>query len=171
MSAAIPCTRAVAQRVAFRTVRCKRFASTEAVAVDAAPATPLPLAKREQRLSPREDLSQRLHKALYPEFYGENGQPINGVTKAHTRRKQPTKPIDAKWQPVMKQKSVHHGLSMYIIPATTRHERSRELPGISMTFRRNKIADLDSQATNSASPSSSSQPATLRKLAPTPSQP
>jgi len=111
MSAAIPCTRAVAQRVAFRTVRCKRFASTEAVAVDAAPATPLPLAKREQRLSPREDLSQRLHKALYPEFYGENGQPINGVTKAHTRRKQPTKPIDAKWQPVMKQKSVHHGLS------------------------------------------------------------
>lgn len=74
-----------------------------------------------------------MHKALYPEFYGEDGQPINGATKVYTRRKQPTKPIDAKWQPVMKQKSVHHGLSMYIIPATMRNSCSREFPGISMT--------------------------------------
>ncbi|USP72965.1 hypothetical protein yc1106_00239 [Curvularia clavata] len=113
MSAAIPCTRATAQRVAFRAIRCKRFASTETVSVDAALTTtaPPPSTKREQRLQPREDLSQRLHRALYPEYYGENGQPINGVLKTHTRRKQSSKPISAKWEAVMKQKNVNHGLS------------------------------------------------------------
>ncbi|EMD67333.1 hypothetical protein GGP41_007242 [Bipolaris sorokiniana] len=111
MSAAIPCTRATAQRVAFRAIRCKRYASTETVVVDAAPTTALPPAtKREQRL-PREDLSQRLHRALYPEYYGENGQPINGALKTHIRRKQPSKPISAKWEAVMKQKNVNHVLS------------------------------------------------------------
>lgn len=118
MSAAIPCTRATAQRIALRTIRCKRFASTETVAVDAAPTTaPLPPAKREQRLPSREDLSQRLHRALYPEYYGENGQPINGPLRGY-RRKQPTKPISSKWEAVMKQKNVNHGLSTPTLSTT-----------------------------------------------------
>ncbi|KAH6882332.1 translation protein SH3-like domain-containing protein [Alternaria rosae] len=111
MSAVIPCTRATAQRVAFRAVRCRRFASTETVAVDAAPTTPILPARREQRLSTREpDLSQRLHRALYPHLYGEDGQFTRGELVRMKRRKQ-KKPIDSKWQSVMKQKSVDAQLS------------------------------------------------------------
>jgi hypothetical protein len=54
-----------------------------------------------------------LHRALYPEYYGEDGQPIIGALRTQRRQKQPTKPIDSKWEPVMKHKSVNHGLSMY----------------------------------------------------------
>ncbi|CAN9082724.1 unnamed protein product [Alternaria alternata] len=111
MSAAIPCTRAAAQRVAFRAIRCKRFASTDAVAVDATPKTPILPAKREQRLSTRKpDLSQQLHRALYPTLYGEDGQFKDGELVTIKRRKQ-KKPIDSKWQPVMKEKSVDRRLS------------------------------------------------------------
>ena len=156
MSAAIPCTRATAQRVAFRAIRCKRYASTETVVVDAAPTTALPPAtKREQRL-PREDLSQRLHRALYPEYYGENGQPINGALKTHIRRKQPSKPISAKWEAVMKQKNVNHVLSTPF-PLHTPHTRPPSANPRTL------------QATNSASQSSSNPPATSRKHALTPS--
>lgn len=125
MSAAIPCTRATAQRLAFRSIRCKRYASTETVAVDAAPATPLPPAKREPPPPPpREDLSQRLHRALYPEYYGEDGRPIDGASRVHTRRKQPSKPISAKWEAVMKQKTVNRELSRQ--PEAIAHARKQQ---------------------------------------------
>ena len=172
MSAVIPCTRATAQRVAFRAVRCRRFASTETVAADAAPTTPILPARREQRLSTQEpDLSQRLHRALYPRLYGEDGQFTGGELVRMKRRKQ-KKPIDSKWQPVMKQKSVDHQLST----ATPRCQAillhsQQWCNGTWRSSPDEESADSIPQAINSAYPSSSPQRSTSRKPVPTPSKP
>jgi hypothetical protein len=119
MSAAIPCTRTAVQRVAFRAVQCKRYASTETVAVGttAPPPAPIAPAKRERRTLPAEkklDVSQRLHRALYPEQYREGYKPRLDKKTMDVRRKETTKPISEKWAPVMKQKSVEKRLSMLI---------------------------------------------------------
>ncbi|KAF1941174.1 hypothetical protein EJ02DRAFT_348346 [Clathrospora elynae] len=108
MSAAIACTRATAQRVASRAIRCKRFASTETVAVDEAPAASI-LSGTRERLARGPDLSERLHRALYPQHYGDGGEAI-GAVRAIPRRAA-KKPIDSKWEPVMKANSVNKGLS------------------------------------------------------------
>lgn len=172
MSAVIPCTRATAQRVTFQAVRCRRFASTETVAVDAAPTTPILPARREQRLSTREpDLSQRLHRALYPHLYGEDGQFTRGELVRMKRRKQ-KKPIDSKWQSVMKQKSVDAQLSTatsQCLPTLLHVER--QFNGTWWSSPDEESADSIPQAINSAYPSSSPQRSTSRKPVPIPSQP
>jgi large subunit ribosomal protein L19 len=96
MSAAISCTRAAAPRLAIRTLRCQRFASTQAadaatenrdMAIETAPVakvtTPAKAAQRHRIPT----LAERMHKALYPELY-VNGRPIEGV--------QVSKPVKAK---------------------------------------------------------------------------
>jgi large subunit ribosomal protein L19 len=113
MSAARPCTRATAQRLAIRLIRSKRFASTETLAVE--PAEPILPAKVEQQSTWKPDLSQRLHKALYPDLY-KHGEPKIEALRMSIRRKQPKKPIDAKWQPVMQQKAVNRTLSTLALP-------------------------------------------------------
>jgi hypothetical protein len=157
MSAAIPCTRASAQRLAFRSIRSKRFASTETLAID--PAEPILPAKTSTW---KPDLSQRLHKALYPEWYGEDGEPLSEKLRASARRPQPRKPIDAKWQTVMQQKTVNRTLSTFTSSLYPKHHTP-----LLLTPKANAMQ----QATNSASQSSNPQPATSRKPAPTPSQP
>lgn len=100
MSAAISCTRAAAPRLAIRTLRCHRYASTQAVeAVDAisknremivetAPvakvttATPAGLGRKNTRAP---TLAERMHKALYPDLY-VNGRPIEGVQQPKERK-------------------------------------------------------------------------------------
>jgi large subunit ribosomal protein L19 len=111
MSAAIPCTRASAQRLA---IRCKRFASTEALAVE-----PAELILPAKTSTWKPDLSQRLHRALYPGAYNENGEPKLEALRDPIRRKQTKKPIDARWQTVMRQKSVNRTLSMSTLAALT----------------------------------------------------
>jgi hypothetical protein len=122
MSAAIPCTRATVQRVAFRAVQCKRYASTETVAIGTTAPPPAPIApakpaKRESRTLPEKklDVSQRLHRALYPEQYREGYKPRLDKKTMDVRRKETTKPISEKWAPVMKQKSVEKKLSMLVL--------------------------------------------------------
>jgi hypothetical protein len=164
MSAAIPCTRASVQRLAIRSVRCKRFASTETVALE--PAEPILPAKVEQRSTWKPDLSQRLHKALNPDLY-RNGEPKLESLRTSIRRKQPKKPIDARWQPVMQQKTVNRALSMSTLPAF----KTIQLQLLCQINLYIVAALTPSQATNSASQSSSPQPSTSRKPVPTPSKP
>jgi ribosomal protein L19 len=57
------------------------------------------------------DVSQRLHRALYPEQYREGYKPRLDKKTMDVRRKETTKPISEKWAPVMKQKSVEKKLS------------------------------------------------------------
>lgn len=107
MSSAISCTRATAQRVAFGTVRCKRFASTEAAIVDAAATTPILAGRRPFKAT---TLSERMHRAVYPQCYNEDGQPKIASLK-YTPRLKKGKPIEQKWAPVMKEPRVNAGLS------------------------------------------------------------
>ncbi|KAL1653371.1 hypothetical protein SLS61_004248 [Didymella pomorum] len=85
MSAAISCTRAAAPRLAIRTLRCQRFASTQAaeaisenreMIIETAPVakvtTPSATPKAKNVRAPT--LAERMHKALYPDLYA-NGQP------------------------------------------------------------------------------------------------
>ncbi|KAH6639068.1 translation protein SH3-like domain-containing protein [Boeremia exigua] len=96
MSAAISCTRAAAPRLAIRTLRCPRYASTQAVA--AAPEkreaiVAAPVAKPSTATPPGQGhkntraptLAERMHKALYPELY-VNGRPIEGVQQPKERK-------------------------------------------------------------------------------------
>ncbi|KAF3045995.1 hypothetical protein E8E12_010022 [Didymella heteroderae] len=87
MSAAISYSRAVAPRLAIRTIRCQRFASTQAadaisenreMIIETTPVakvttpTPTPNAHKNVRAP---TLAERMHKALYPDLYA-NGQPM-----------------------------------------------------------------------------------------------
>ncbi|KAF1848079.1 uncharacterized protein K460DRAFT_307954 [Cucurbitaria berberidis CBS 394.84] len=107
MSAAIPCSRAAAPRIALRTTRCQRFLSTEAIAVEATPAALLPR-KRETPIL-RKTLSEQMHRAMYPHLY-EGG---SSKTVAPRRTAQPKiqKPIGSKWAPAMREENVYKTLS------------------------------------------------------------
>jgi large subunit ribosomal protein L19 len=87
MSAAISCTRAAAPRLAIRTLRCQRFASTQAaeaisenreMIVETTPVakvtTPTSTPKTHKNVR-APTLAERMHKALYPDLYA-NGQPM-----------------------------------------------------------------------------------------------
>lgn len=97
MSAAISCTRAAAPRLAIRTLRCQRYASTQAadaiserreMIIETAPiakvATPTPATKGHKNTR-APTLAERMHKALYPHLY-VNGRPIEGVELPKERK-------------------------------------------------------------------------------------
>ncbi|KAF2125556.1 hypothetical protein P153DRAFT_299929 [Dothidotthia symphoricarpi CBS 119687] len=91
MSAAIPCTRATASRVAFRTARCKRFSSTETVAVTASPEPAIMSRPAEKEGRPLR-FTEKVHKALYPQFYSGK----RAVPKEDTRFWASKRPIRTK---------------------------------------------------------------------------
>ncbi|KAF2626327.1 hypothetical protein BU25DRAFT_95865 [Macroventuria anomochaeta] len=97
MSAAISCTRAAAPRLVIRTLRCQRYASTQAadaisenreMIIETAPVakvtTPTPVAKGHKNTR-APTLAERMHKALYPDLY-VNGRPIEGVELPKDRK-------------------------------------------------------------------------------------
>ncbi|KAJ4332633.1 hypothetical protein N0V95_009614, partial [Ascochyta clinopodiicola] len=106
MSAALSCTRAAAPRLAIRTLRSQRFASTQAVdavsenremlietapvaSVTTASATPAGNSTRPAgsgyKNTRAPTLAERMHKALYPDLY-VNGRPIEGVQVPKERK-------------------------------------------------------------------------------------
>lgn len=99
MSAAISCTRAVAPRLAIRTLRCQRYASTQAtdavsehrdMIIETAPVakatTPAGKGHKNTRAP---TLAERMHKALYPDLY-INGRPVEGVQLPKDRQAKKT---------------------------------------------------------------------------------
>ncbi|KAJ4373654.1 hypothetical protein N0V86_007797 [Didymella sp. IMI 355093] len=87
MSAAISCTRATAPRLAIRTLRCQRYASTQAadaisenreMIIETAPVAQVttPTSGLKAHKNARAPtLAERMHKALYPDLYA-NGRPM-----------------------------------------------------------------------------------------------
>jgi large subunit ribosomal protein L19 len=112
MSTAIACTRASVPRATFKIARCRRFASTEtvAVAVDSALA-PILSTKRPKKIL--ESLGAKMHRLLYPDLYKKREDvfvPKERIFRAQERRAKP-KHISAKWEPTMRQKGVQTNLS------------------------------------------------------------
>lgn len=90
---------------------CRRFASTEAVAVEAAK-PPIVATQRPKKIS--EPLNVKMHRMLYPEYYEKvdkrNWIPTRDVKLTRIRRPE-KKPIAVKWTPTMRNKGVDKVLS------------------------------------------------------------
>lgn len=112
MSTAITCTRAAVPRATLQASKCRRFASTEAVAVEAAK-PPIVSTQRPKKIS--EPLNVKMHRMLYPEYYERVDKkhwiPRPDVKLTHMRRPG-KKPIAVKWMPTMRNTSVDKVLSM-----------------------------------------------------------
>jgi large subunit ribosomal protein L19 len=109
MSTALSCTRASIPRAAIKVTRCRRFASTEAVAVETVH-VPIISTQRPKRNEP---LGVEMHRLLYPGHYEEKSgywKPRKSVERVR-RPAVESKRISAKWWPVMKEKGVQPNLS------------------------------------------------------------
>ncbi|KAH3941152.1 hypothetical protein HBH64_221990 [Parastagonospora nodorum] len=125
MSTAISCTRAAVPRATLQASRCRRFASTEAVAVEAAK-PPIVSTQRLKKIS--EPLNVKMHRMLYPEYYERVDKkswiPRPGVKLTRVRRPA-KKPIAVKWTPTMRNKGVNTDLSrQFGIPIFSHPERN-----------------------------------------------
>jgi hypothetical protein len=99
-------------RATLQASRCRRFASTEAVAVEEAK-PPIVSTQRPKKIS--EPLNVKMHRMLYPEYYERVDKkswiPRPGVKLTRVRRPA-KKPIAVKWTPTMRNKGVNTDLSM-----------------------------------------------------------
>lgn len=112
MSPVLPCTRATVQRVAFRTTQCKRFASSEAVAMDAGATMPaMAPSPAAHTAHAGKSVSEQMSRLLYPNSYARPVLPRAFVGQKKVR----TKEIDEKWKSTMQKARVRPGQSMYML--------------------------------------------------------
>ncbi|KAH7071494.1 translation protein SH3-like domain-containing protein [Paraphoma chrysanthemicola] len=108
MSTSITCSRAVLPRVASTSTRCRRFASTQAVASNSTAGSLLPKQYPEA-------LSVKMHRRLYPEYYERkdkfNWEARDAVPYRRPRTK--AKTMASKWAPVMRKDRVQTSLSQH----------------------------------------------------------
>lgn len=172
MSTTLSCTRASIPRFTIKVTRCRRFTSTEAVAV--VPAQP-PIISTQPYKHNGEPLGAKVHRQLYPHLYiGEDGTENSGQGIQRVRpRTMERKRISDKWRPTMKQAGVQPNISTYTISRRQPRHFMAATNSIDTSAPHQKITTANNlpQALATASPSSAPKPPTSRKPAPNPSRP
>ncbi|KAF1918912.1 translation protein SH3-like domain-containing protein [Ampelomyces quisqualis] len=146
MSTAVSCTRAIVPRVTCRAQMCRRYASTEAIAVESAGAATLFTPQRPKKKP--EPLSIEMHRKMYPHLYDKidavNWQPQKKVNRY--QRRPARKRIDPKWATVMRVKGVSKQMSSrfgvpVFIPQTSNIKKTCPDPVKAVTASQTSLLD------------------------------